>query len=146
MFVVFDLDGTLSDAVHRLFLLDKDPPDYDEFYQRAMLDDPILPMCNTYRALYQSGADIEIWTGRSDIVRSETEIWLQMNGLQPHTLKRMREHGHHGSDVELKRNWLWEHLAMGRPKPDLIFEDRARVVNMWREEGIRCAQVDKGEF
>jgi hypothetical protein len=30
--------------------------------------------------------------------------------------------------------------------PTLSFDDRDRVVKMWREEGIRCFQVDYGDF
>jgi len=31
-------------------------------------------------------------------------------------------------------------------KPDLVFDDRASVVTMWRENGIACAQVAAGDF
>jgi hypothetical protein len=31
-------------------------------------------------------------------------------------------------------------------EPTLSFDDRDRVVKMWREEGIRCFQVDYGDF
>jgi hypothetical protein len=30
--------------------------------------------------------------------------------------------------------------------PDLIFDDRDRVVAMWRSLGIPCFQVAKGDF
>jgi len=30
--------------------------------------------------------------------------------------------------------------------PIMAFEDRSRVVKMWREAGIPCAQVAEGDF
>lgn len=141
MFVVFDLDGTLACAEHRLPMLEQDPCPWDEFYRACVRDAPIYPVINTLVALRAAGAHVEIWTGRSDLVEPETRHWFNRHGV-PHCHMRMRPHGNHGSDVELKRGWLYEK----GPTPDLVFEDRARVVAMWREEGIRCAQVAPGEF
>jgi len=30
--------------------------------------------------------------------------------------------------------------------PSVVFDDRDRVVKMWRENGIRCFQVAEGNF
>ena len=52
-------------------------------------------------------------------------------------------------DEILKRDWLnsleSEH---GITKEDIlcIFDDRDKVVKMWREEGITCMQVAPGAF
>ena len=43
-------------------------------------------------------------------------------------------------DVELKGRWLETAIKEGR-KPDLVFEDRLRVVEWWREQDISCVQV-----
>lgn len=145
MFVVFDLDGTLSCCKHRAHLLEVDPRPWDEFYRACVLDPPIKPIINTMRAFREAGAHIEIWTGRSDLVEKETREWLDVHGA-PYTPLRMRPHGDHSSDVEMKRFWLHDHFERFGKKPDLVFEDRARVVAMWREEGIYCAQVDVGDF
>jgi len=155
MKVIFDLDGTLSDASHRIPMLEKLDADermkkaignevWEAFYLASIKDAPIIPMIETLNAFYATGAMIEIWTGRSDFVRDQTEVWLRHNGIDPILLRNMRPHGDHISDKELKRGWLLElrHSAW----PDLVFEDRARVVQMWRGEGIRCCQVDVGDF
>src|SRR5690606_19255438 len=40
-------------------------------------------------------------------------------------------------DVELKRYWLNQEYE----RPDLVYDDRQRVVDMWRAEGVPCFQV-----
>lgn len=150
MFVVFDLDGTLSCCAHRqhmieAFDLDCGHPgeiDWDGFYRACVHDAPIFPVINTLIAFRAAGARVEIWTGRSDLVEAETRAWLIRHGVAP-TFMRMRPHGFHGPDHEMKRGWLYETAPA---LPDLIFEDRASVVKMYREEGIRVAQVAEGNF
>jgi hypothetical protein len=73
-------------------------------------------------------------------VKGKTTAWLAENGLS-HIPIRTRAAGDHRPDTVLKAEWLDE----GR-KPDLIFEDRASVVAMWRARGIVVCQVAPGEF
>jgi phosphoglycolate phosphatase-like HAD superfamily hydrolase len=149
MFVIFDLDGTLADCEHRqhhvrAFDLDGGEPgavDWDAFYRACVHDKPIRHAINTMAALRNAGAAVEIWTGRSDLVLGETIDWLARHGV-PRVGIRMRPHGDHQPDHKLKGFWL-RHAAT---RPDLVFEDRARVVAMWRAEGIPCYQVAPGEF
>jgi phosphoglycolate phosphatase-like HAD superfamily hydrolase len=163
MFVIFDLDGTLADCSHRIHLLDRmtkteraahagpatveedDSPLWNEFYHQCVNDVPILPMVNTFRALRQMGAEIEIWTGRSDLVEFETREWLSRAGV-PWCPITMRPHGDHSNDAAMKQFWLHQRRAAGLPDPQIVFEDRKRVVDMWRAEGIFCAQVAEGNF
>jgi hypothetical protein len=160
MFVVFDLDGTLACCAHRQHMIaDWEPappigaagaamanltePNWEAPYRACVDDKPMRATINTLIAFRAAGAAVEIWTGRSDLVRPETERWLMNNGIGNYHLKRMRPHGDHQPDVHLKRKWLYAPFG---ERPDLVFEDRARVVAMWREEGIPCFQVAPGEF
>lgn len=154
--VVFDLDGTLADATHRLGHIQKTPKDWDAFFEACVDDTPIKPMVALLRNLQaRDYVHIEIWTGRSDQVRVQTEEWLVRNGIltwrgSPHEKfgingLRMRKQGDHRSDVEIKREWLHERRAAGIDVR-LAFEDRDRVVAMWREEGVICNQVAHGNF
>ena len=145
MKIVFDLDGTLADCTHRLPLIQCDKPDWDAFYGACVLDAPIYPVLNTLRALQYSGSiTVEIWTGRSDLVRDGTERWLANLGL--FCPVRMRSHGDHTSDDRLKESWLLTDIKLGYEKPDLVFEDRQRVVDMWRRNDVTCCQVAPGGF
>jgi hypothetical protein len=145
MYFVFDLDGTLSDQTHRQPLIDAEKQDWDAYYAAAHADPVIKPIAMIARSLSVSGHRVEIWTGRSDVVREETAVWLFNHGIMYHRL-RMREHGDHTPDYSLKLEWLNNLKYEGLPKPDAVFEDRTRVVEMYRAVGIPCLQVAKGDY
>lgn len=147
MYFVFDLDGTLSDQTHRQHFIEAEKQDWDAYYAAAHADPVVKPMAMIARGLGIMGHRIDIWTGRSDIVRSATAEWLSNHGIMYHTL-RMREHGDHTPDFELKQKWLDSLVSYGLqlPKPDAVFEDRTRVVEMYRAAGIQCLQVAKGDY
>jgi len=135
MYIVFDLDGTLSDPSHRLHLAHEGK--WDEFYRECINDKPNKNMLEMMQTLRQGGHIIEVWTGRSDIVMNETKIWFtKYFGGWP--LLRMRRHGDRTPDNILKERWL---EFVGRIKPDIVFEDRQRVVDMYRKNGITVCQV-----
>jgi hypothetical protein len=148
MFVVFDLDGTLALNEHRVHHIRKEPKDYDAFYAACVDDQPCHAVIHAMLAHVDFGCAVEIWTGRSDQVRAETEEWLYKfvrdYNANP-ALTRMRKAGDHRPDVVLKREWLNEARAAGRA-PDLVYDDRDSVVAMWREEGVPCFQVRPGPF
>lgn len=143
MFVVFDLDGTLADCEHRLHHIkgsEKPTPEqWDAFFAACADDKPIEHVLEILRILDESNHDVEIWSARSDQVRTETQRWLSTQGFEG--VLRMRKQGDHRNDDILKAEWIAKH-----GKPDLVFEDRARVVKMWRDMGVPCFQVAAGEF
>jgi phosphoglycolate phosphatase-like HAD superfamily hydrolase len=146
MIVAFDLDGTLADITHRLPLIrgtakDKDWP---AFYRACVFDKPVPTLITLYQNLLDAGHRMEIWSGRSDIVRTETENWLAKHGIKRYSALRMRTDGDYRADDIVKAEWLEE---LGEAQwPALAFDDRARVVQMWRAHGILCAQVAPGAF
>lgn len=139
LFVVFDLDGTLALTDHRAHFLEGETKDWRGFYEACDKDEPCHPIIAVARAMMVIGHRVEIWSGRSGEVANKTREWLCTNGLAALNI-RMRAEGDHQPDTTLKAGWL-QH-----GKPDLIFEDRASVVAMWRSHGIVCAQVAPGEF
>ena len=144
MFVVFDLDGTLANCEHRLHhITGGEKPtsaQWDAFFADCEGDSPIEHTVAVALALMVDGHRVEIWSARSDQVRAETETWLvETCRIGPPI--RMRQKGDHRNDDILKAEWIAEH---GRP--DLVFEDRARVVKMWRSMGVPCFQVADGDF
>jgi hypothetical protein len=151
MFVVFDLDGTLALDEHRSHHIRGEQKDYDAFYAACVHDEPNWPAIRTFHAHMFLGHRVEIWSGRSDKVRPETLRWLEgafslVTCLEPERyLARMRPAGDHRPDVDLKRQWLRAARANGGG-PDLVYDDRDRVVAMWREEGVSCFQVAPGQF
>lgn len=140
MFVVFDLDGTLALTEHRAHHLQKEPKDWRAFYAACDQDAPCREVIAIARAMMVTGHRIEIWSGRSGEVSGKTREWLCANGLAALNI-RMRAEGDHQPDTTLKAAWMERH---GRP--DLVFEDRASMVAMWRSHGIVCCQVAPGDF
>lgn len=141
--VVFDLDGTLALADHRLHHIRKPQKDWDAFFAECGKDALNVPIADICRALYRDGAMIAIWTGRSNVTRNATESWLSEHAI-PYNLLRMRLANDRTPDHDLKESWL----RSTRPsmRPVLVFEDRTRVVEMWRRNGISCCQVANGDF
>ena len=151
MFVVFDLDGTLSDDRHRLNLLPPRQPgvgdvagDYSAYHAACADDPPIIPTLKTLVAHAGAGHRVEIWTGRDATEEAKTRRWLSRYlqvcgylGLASDIKMRMRLE--EGSAVELKRRWLLALSPQARPR--LAYDDRADVAAMFREHGVACFQV-----
>lgn len=144
MHVVFDLDGTLADCAHRNHLVHGvEKPDWDMYYNQCGLDGPIWPVIELATNLIKRGNIVEIWTGRSEIARTDTEYWLNAAGLVALTGRRlkMRPVGDHRQDVDLKAEWLAEGWI-----PDIVIEDRKRMIDFWRSKGIVALQCAEGNF
>ena len=59
---------------------------------------------------------------------------------------RMRKNtssGKYISDVDLKQGWLND---IGIDNVLCVFDDRVRLVEMWRKNGLTCLQVNDGDF
>jgi len=149
---IFDIDGTLADITHRLhFVKGKhlnggtDKPAYEAFHDALVHDEPIWPVIDTLRRLWAFGnTEIILITGRMENWRKETENWLHNHGV-PFNELFMRPNGDHRPDWQIKREVYYNHVkyyysVLG------IFEDRTRVVNMWRDLDLPCYQVAKGDY
>lgn len=139
-FIVFDLDGTLADIRHRVHhVRGTGKPDWDAFFAACEDDVPNWPVVNALHAHCIAGDRVEIWSARSDVVRDQTERWLNNIGISPALLTHMRAAGDNTPDVVLKRHWLYR--IHPEEWPSVVYDDRQRVVDMWRERGIACFQV-----
>lgn len=168
MRIVFDLDGTLADATHREHFINGETKDWDAFFEACDGDRPIRHTLHVLRSLaVMPGNVVEIWSGRGEgagkSVRRKTLAWLRQHagivvwykgdGLTEDPpawgctvgLLQMRQHGDHTPDHELKRNWLFKKWQSSQPV-DMAFDDRDKVVAMWREAGVPCFQVAPGDF
>lgn len=149
---IFDLDGTLALIEHRRHMLDWDTRDkWRHFYAACDKDLPNAPVLATMERLRHAGADVWIFSGRSDEVRDKTIAWLayhtsfMTNELEGPVLA-MRAAGDYTADDVLKRQWLDAMLVDDRQRLVAAFDDRDRVVKMWRDAGVPCFQVAEGEF
>ena len=148
---IFDLDGTLADLSHRKHMLDEkyDPNRWRRFYAACGKDAPIRPVIDTMNRLLMFG-DVWIFSGRSEEVRDITVAWLtEHTGFMQHDLATalvMRQEGDYRADDIVKREWLDGMLWDDRRRLVAAFDDRDRVVAMWRAAGVPCFQVAPGDF
>ncbi len=148
---IFDLDGTLALIEHRRSILEEidDPNRWRRFYAACDKDQPNEPVIATMERLRHT-SDIFIFSGRSEEVRDKTVQWLAehtsfMSWELEHVLV-MREAGDFTADDVLKKQWLDNMLVDDRQRLVAAFDDRDRVVKMWRDNGIVCLQVKEGNY
>lgn len=142
---IFDLDGTLALIDHRRHLVESEPKRWREFYAACAGDEPHWPVLRTALGLHLAGAELWVWSGRSDEVADQTRAWLRLH-LPQHAQLRMREARDHQPDVRLKRSWLDAMDPADRARLVAVFDDRSSVVAMWRGQGVPCFQVAPGDF
>lgn len=123
--------------------------DWDAFHVACVDDTPIKPVISTCLALAMSdppdSPDIWIWSGRSNIVLTQTICWLRAH-VPWYSALKMREDGDFTPDDQLKERWLHAMSPKDRARLVMVFDDRTRVVDMWRRNGVVCAQVAPGDF
>lgn len=141
---IFDIDGTLSNCSARLCHILDGRPDWNAFHAECHLDPVNEPVAELLRQLVQRNWTIVLCTGRPWRYAEATRGWMNRQGLVYHNLM-MREDDDKQSDVELKRRMLAGLRDLGHDVR-MVFEDRQRVVDMWREEGVFCFQCAKGDY
>ena len=144
MRVVFDLDGTLCNIEHRLHFIQGPKKDWPAFLRACVDDKPIWNLIKVCRLMSFNEDHVEVWSGRSEDVRIETVNWLSRHGLGIIDGLRMRKSGDYRQDCIVKGEWL--DALPENERPDIVFDDRQQVVDMWRSRGILCCQVAPGDF
>ena len=150
--VIFDLDGTLADITKRREMSTKENGkiDWEIFFtpENIWFDKPNVPVIEMVKILSQKHR-IVILSGRSKATKQETVRWLKKFEV-PFDVIKMRPTTKEWlfmPDDELKKHWL-DTLFSGDKKNNIlcVFDDRDKVVKMWRENGLTCFQVDEGNF
>ena len=145
--VIFDLDGTLA-LVDKRREIAKKPNgkiDFDIFYdpQYIELDEPNSFVIDLAKMYKRDGYEIVIVSGRSDRTKEATERWLEKYGIL-YDRMIMRKRKNFTPDNELKERWLEKYLD--RDDIRVVVDDRQRVVDMWRRNGLDVFQVANGNF
>lgn len=131
---IFDIDGTLAHNEGRRSPFDWNSVDLDS------ADKNLKYLCNTLAATN----NILILSGRSDICQEKTEKWLRDNEISYDKLF-MRKSGDSRSDEEIKEEIYIEEIK-NKYNVICVFDDRNKVVNLWRALGLKCLQVEEGDF
>lgn len=149
--VIFDLDGTLALIDDRRVLSTKPNGkiDWDVFFdpKNIDLDKPNLPVIKVAQMFKDQGFRIVILSGRLKTTKDATKKWLDDNGV-PFDVLKMRPDSNDFKfmpDDKLKQGWL-DSLFSDKGDIFAIFDDRQKVVDMWRSNGLTCFQVADGNF
>ena len=145
--VIFDLDGTLALIEKRRDISTKDNGkiDWDKFFDPGLidLDLPNQPVIDVANVLNKQGFEIWILSGRSDVTWQATLDWLDRYNVTFTQLIMSPQEDLFLPDNKLKQKWLdW----IGVDNVAMVFDDRNQVVDMWRQNGLTCFQVAKGDF
>jgi hypothetical protein len=140
--IVFDIDGTLSDPSHRRHYVENKPKDFDSFYKEMGNDSPkedVVELCQMYKKF---GWYVVIFSGRPDAFKEITIDWLSKYHIEYDELHMRPSEKIYEPDDQIKERML---LGFGR-KVSVSVDDRQKVVDMWRRNGVTCLQVDDGDF
>ena len=158
--VLCDLDGTLADVNHRLHYIKNDDgtkktrkeSDWGSFHTECINDVPNNDVIEILHSLVREWwQEVYFLSGRNDVVRAETVEWLQKHVADyehwSETCRAqlvMRKNGDFRPDTEIKLEMVQE---LGLTPDDVlcVLDDRQCVVDMWRENGFRCLQVNAWE-
>ena len=141
--VIVDMDGTLADVKHRLhFIRGKGKPNWKKFFQEQRHDRPIKSILKTVCDL-ASENEIVIVTGRPEQYLHETEQWLRKYKV-PYSRIFMRPVGDHRPDFLVKRDILQKKI--GKKRVVMVFEDRPRVCEMYRQAGLKVIDVPSDQW
>lgn len=144
--VVCDLDGTLSINPGRGYF------DYSRVSEDIVNED----MANLIQAMWRSGYMILFVSGRDNTCFDETLAWIkkirQFSSMCSDDFQlfmrdpsRVDEKGNKIADNIIKEE-IYHHYIEPSYDVRLVFDDRSRVVDMWRQLGLQCYQVAPGDF
>lgn len=141
--IIVDLDGTLADITHRKKFLETKPKSWKGF-NSTVLTDTLNEWCREIMTHMSSSYQIIIVSGRIDTLKEETVLWLERYAV-PYDEIYMRKYQDYRDDRVVKREI---YLNKIKPYYEVLFvlDDRAKVVQMWRDEGLICLQCDEGNF
>lgn len=136
--IICDIDGTIAQmngrSPYRYDKVDEDSP------KRKIIN--LIKMFNErYKIIFVSG--------RPDSCREKTQEWLEKyfcyGCLGVDTPLLMRKTGDQRCDTIIKSEIFEEHIK-GKYNIEYVVDDRNRVVEMWRNEGLTVLQVEEGDF
>lgn len=147
--VICDLDGTLCDITHRLGHVQGEKKDWKTFFsllsQDSLRKDVRQQM---WDIVQETGFEAKVRTkiifvsARPEKYRKDTEEWLEKIYRGPYDLLIMRNDGDSRDDTIVKSEIHDKYLKGLTIKA--IFDDRPKVIRMWREKGLNVIDVGNG--
>ena len=142
--IVFDIDGTLANIEHRRAFVATKPKNWKAFNAGIPNDTPHSDIVWLAQEFMDYGHIIILCSGRGEEQREATERQMDAFRVSYHKLF-MRPAKDHRPDDVIKVELL-QQIRDEYGNPFLWFDDRSRVVNAIRAEGVRVLQVAPGDF
>ena len=142
--IVFDIDGTLANIEHRRSFVATKPKNWKAFNAGIVNDTPHEDIVWLARRLFDHSTTVVLCSGRGEEQREVTEKQMKDCGVTFDKLF-MRPAKDHRPDDVIKVELL-QQIRSEFGNPWLWFDDRSRVVNAIRAEGVRVLQVAPGDF
>lgn len=133
--VIIDIDGTLANMNGS-----RGPFDW----QKVDLDEPVEAIIGLANLFYIAGYTVIIMSGRDSCCREKTEAWLKSFVVMYDKLF-MRTEGDMRRDNIVKHE-LFDKYVRNLYNVEYVVDDRAQVVNMWRQLGLTVLQCADGDF
>lgn len=138
--IIVDIDGTVAHMDGR------SPYDYTQVHTDTV-DEQVRWLVNS---MFRKGVMVLFVSGRDDSCRDETVKWLEYHGILFDEL-HMRPtgakdaNGNKLPDYRVKYD-LFNQNIRGKYNVRFVLDDRDQVVNLWRALGLKCLQVQPGDF
>jgi len=149
--VIFDIDGTIANCDHRRHFVTGGNKDWGAFKRETVNDTPIEHVCEMAKMHVSEGDNVMFVSARNnserEITKKQIKDWI---GISDPVLF-MRPDGDFRPDEIFKRDileFLRQKDVLGK-NPDVVYDDRNKVVDMWKAEGVNVVQVvprNKGNF
>lgn len=136
-YIICDVDGTLAHMEGR------SPYDGSKVHTDKV-DLVVRAILNSFDIVTEEPRTI-IVTAREEKYKDITVQWLQDNNIEYRDIY-FRKAGDNREDSVVKQEILDEIIKKEGCKPLFVLDDRKRVVDMWRRNGIKCLQVEEGDF
>ena len=143
--VIFDVDGTIADCEHRRHFVTQQPADWKSFRAETRFDTPVEWVCDIAKRFIAQGDDVAFFSARNESEREITELQIKKWIGEDHSGLFLRPDGDFRPDEEFKSDLADRFEELGG-KIDLVFDDRNKVVDMWRQRGTTVVQVAEGDF
>lgn len=141
--VIVDVDGTIANCEHRMHYIKVKPKNWPAFIEASKYDEPYHEIVLLVMLLSHQ-FKIVIVTARSEAERQITVDWLRdfakLGGFYDKLY--MRDDKDYRKD-DIVKHELLQQIRNDGFDPFMALEDRDHVVAMWRQNGLRCLQVNE---
>lgn len=132
--IIVDIDGTVALHTNRR--------PYDA--AKCSTDTPNKKIVDIVRDYAARGNHILFVSGREEKYKEVTQQWMYKNSIPFHQMW-MRPTSDFREDSIVKQE-IYDMRIRGKYNVDFVLDDRNRVVDMWRRNGLTCLQVAPGDF